>query len=593
MEPEDLESRIFRIIAERRTDDQKPGKRRKENTLGTGFFIWRKGRKALALTCWHVVDPPSSHWPPGKVLIEYQGNIYEAVISRDRSCPDQDLAVLEVDIEYVKTVDLDPEWHRGDRVYVTGFQEQDKFAGPVGIDSSISQHNPYAHPTFKGVMQEVINFISDGIQFREGMSGAPILNLESGKVCAVETGYRPEEPGCQYRGYGIELKHLYDSWPEFKELCPPRDFDPLQERITLNKILAAYAQQTQSSRLCDVLAKQTRDLISQYGASDALARKRIAEELKQSGFLKKRKKILALLDAMTIDIMFYELKIADLVVRQTVKDVFSFLTNMIDESLTMFYWGILMFTSLRGKQERSEVREYLKEVALKALEDMDKQILAQHMLRLFGHYNSSMGLQAFKTIVKEPRIDALCSRIIRLLDKEKHSLAELRSAPDIYTSIKTMRRVNDSLVFLSEQEFAALWQAFHKQRDIIASKNPDKEEQMILLGAYTVTAQNVYGVEIDPTNKQSVVTNKMQRFSEIVAELELTTKEDIEKALQEAPWSLIASDMFEYYRMRFWDETMHCFQASCLIRTLYMQSEFFNGSFFPKIAMEKLGQTWQ
>lgn len=235
MEPHDLEPCIFRIVAERRTDDHKPGTLRQENTLGTGFFIQHKDRKTLALTCWHVINPPSPHWPSGKVLIEYQGTIYEATILQDKSNPHQDLAVLAGDIEHVKTVTLDPEWHRGDRVYVVGFQEQNEFAEPVGIDSNISEYNWYAHPIFGSNQQEVINFISDGIQFRPGMSGAPILNLESGKVCAVQTGYRPQAPGVQYRGYGIELKHLYDSWPEFRVICSPKSFNPSQKRTAVSQ----------------------------------------------------------------------------------------------------------------------------------------------------------------------------------------------------------------------------------------------------------------------------------------------------------------------------------------------------------------------
>lgn len=235
MKPEDLGSSIFRIIAER-CDDSQPSERRRENTLGTGFFIWYKDRKALALTCWHVVDPPAPTWLPGKAFIEYQGKTYEARILQDKSCPNQDLAVLEVDTDRVHVAALDPEWHRGDRVFVAGFQEQDQFTGLVYIDSSISEYNWYAHPLFGGKQQEVINFISDGIQFRPGMSGAPILNLESGKVCAVQTGYRPQEPGVQYRGYGIELKHLYSNcWPEFQVICPPKSFDPRQERTAASQ----------------------------------------------------------------------------------------------------------------------------------------------------------------------------------------------------------------------------------------------------------------------------------------------------------------------------------------------------------------------
>jgi hypothetical protein len=235
MKPQDLEFCIFRIVAERCADSQ-PDKRRLENTLGTGFFIQYKDRKALALTCWHVLDPPATAWPQGKVLIEYQGDIYEARILQDKSCPNQDLAVLEVDIDHAHVAALDPEWHRGDRVCVVGFQEQDQFAGPVYIDSSISEYNWYAHPLFGDKQQEVINFISDGIQFRPGMSGAPILNLESGKVCAVQTGYRPQEPEVQYRGYGIELKHLYsDRWPEFQAICPPKSFYPFQIRTTASQ----------------------------------------------------------------------------------------------------------------------------------------------------------------------------------------------------------------------------------------------------------------------------------------------------------------------------------------------------------------------
>lgn len=235
MEPQDLELCIFRIIAECCADSQ-PGRHRLENTLGTGFFIGHKNRKALALTCWHVVDPPAPRWSLGKALIEYQDRIYEARILQDKSCPNQDLAVLEADIDHVHIAALDPQWHRGDRVFVAGFQEQDKFT-LVRINSSIDPYNPYVYMAFKdSVLQQVISLVSAGIQFRKGMSGAPILNIESGKVCAVETGYQSEEPGVQYRGYGIELKHLYsDRWPEFHVICPPKSFDPLQKRATLSQ----------------------------------------------------------------------------------------------------------------------------------------------------------------------------------------------------------------------------------------------------------------------------------------------------------------------------------------------------------------------
>ncbi|MFF8572719.1 trypsin-like peptidase domain-containing protein [Streptomyces sp. NPDC015408] len=139
-------------------------------TLGTGFLATREGH---ILTCWHVVDGVDS------VYVQFEGDDRRtaAALSFDLSDSDADVAVLRI----LPPADrapaaLAPAWEVGDPLWSYGYQYQEHFASGFPVEGRISGDTR---------LNEQQLIVVSGTDVQRGLSGAPVLNLRTGKVAAL------------------------------------------------------------------------------------------------------------------------------------------------------------------------------------------------------------------------------------------------------------------------------------------------------------------------------------------------------------------------------------------------------------------------
>jgi len=137
---------------------------------GTGFFV----APGWILTCAHVVKEAKGE--PIKVRWQNQENWAQAVVERSIADP-YDLALLQVTLPANANppcVYLDEEIRSRDPLYLFGYPDQDF---PNGCPVTFNCEG------LTGDEPALIKFALG--QVRPGMSGSPLLNQRTGKVCGI------------------------------------------------------------------------------------------------------------------------------------------------------------------------------------------------------------------------------------------------------------------------------------------------------------------------------------------------------------------------------------------------------------------------
>lgn len=136
-----------------------------ESDTGTGFWV----APGTLLTCAHVLGDGSSD---DSVHLKWNGQVYQGLVTELRSRIDCAVITCNAnDIEH-PCVRFDEDVHIGDNLYTFGFTDQ----YPEG-DS--------AAPNVEGFSQDPLLLKLKGAQIRPGLSGAPLLNQQTGGICGM------------------------------------------------------------------------------------------------------------------------------------------------------------------------------------------------------------------------------------------------------------------------------------------------------------------------------------------------------------------------------------------------------------------------
>lgn len=167
---------------------------------GTGFFV----APGLILTCAHVVKALGS---PDRVQVRWQQQLAFAEAEILQQIPDLDLALLKFTSEKadLPCVFLDEGLRAGQELYFFGYPDEDFEHGcPVTV-------------TCEGYTGDVPPLIKFKLgQVRPGMSGSPLLNQRTGKVCGIVkfTRDRTSDLG----GGAISTHIILEQFPELRSL---------------------------------------------------------------------------------------------------------------------------------------------------------------------------------------------------------------------------------------------------------------------------------------------------------------------------------------------------------------------------------------
>ncbi|GER82683.1 hypothetical protein KTAU_13200 [Thermogemmatispora aurantia] len=236
------------------------------NPRGTGFFVG----PGLILTCAHVI--PSVHKATSSLQIYWQERYYEAAIttvSTDDSSPDRDLdlALLTVPLEDHPCVLLCGEAQPYSRLYTYGY--------PGSVPGGTSFIFDAAGPA--GERNQWVTFQRGPVD--PGMSGAPLLDRESGCVCGMiqfSLGLHSERggQGLQARVILAQLPDLVNHqlaahrqnrrWLELLSVeqrqrlgqCCPQYQPLLQQNTKALKVFISYSGSQRDRKLREELEKQ-------------------------------------------------------------------------------------------------------------------------------------------------------------------------------------------------------------------------------------------------------------------------------------------------------------------------------------------------
>ena len=196
---------------------------------GTGFFV----APGLILTCAHVVQRS-----PGQVQVCWQNQTLDAVV--ERSIPDSyDLALLRLTptVEgHSPCVWLDEEVRSRDPLYLFGYP-----------DEGDRQGEPRTFNCDGTTGSAIASILFNLGQVRPGMSGSPLLNQRTGKVCGMVKFTR--DRSSDLGGGAIPTRVILEQFPELRELQqgfhggdkrwvnlttqqPGIDFQPYLEAVT-------------------------------------------------------------------------------------------------------------------------------------------------------------------------------------------------------------------------------------------------------------------------------------------------------------------------------------------------------------------------
>ena len=218
---------------------------------GTGFFISSKG---YALTAYHCLPSDVVKAQKGKIDIFYNNRLMKLDCLLEMSLPEpEDIAVLKLSDSRSLAIDPLPlgyfdtsatfqernKFWKGKKVCIAGFPLGEFGQVETIVPGMVAESQPIVEEDIKSSQGsgpditgkvEWLRMLGDFADSLPGMSGAPVLDLESGTIAAVQNQYVPER--CDFI-YGTEIGWLLKRVPEFKsipekliEITPPQKPDP-------------------------------------------------------------------------------------------------------------------------------------------------------------------------------------------------------------------------------------------------------------------------------------------------------------------------------------------------------------------------------
>jgi hypothetical protein len=216
------------------------------NNLGTGFFV----APGLILTCAHVVQIKADQQV--NVYWQHQKQTYTAVLDKQQSVDAEkiDLALLKLNgiVPTHPCVYLDTLAQTGDQLYTYGYADRGELrVGQVPNGEPVS----FELEGYTGDDPPLLKF--KGGQARPGLSGSPLLNQQTGKVCAVvkATFDRNFDLG----GLGISTKDVLSVFPHLSAL--QQQFH--QDNTSWLTLLPKPSPQSPSSKLADKIGIVVQD----------------------------------------------------------------------------------------------------------------------------------------------------------------------------------------------------------------------------------------------------------------------------------------------------------------------------------------------
>lgn len=167
--------------------------------VGTGFFI----APGFVLTCAHLIeDAENGDYPLSEVDIHWRGERHPARVFRYAASPSPNLAVLETDLNEHPCAYLFESLRPDDTLYVCGFSREES--------------GDAVRLLIEGSEAHLSTLKLGSVTADAALSGAPVLNLRTGGVCAILN--TATEFGGESASRAIPASVLVDLFPEIQAI---------------------------------------------------------------------------------------------------------------------------------------------------------------------------------------------------------------------------------------------------------------------------------------------------------------------------------------------------------------------------------------
>lgn len=199
---------------------------------GTGFFV----APGLVLTCHHVLKSEAT------IEIWWQGKTYSANVNEHSE--EADLALLQLigEVPEHPVVQLDLTVTIGDPLYSFGYTDQYVDGDPADFDYVDETGGDW--PLMK----------LDQGQVRPGLSGAPLLNRRTGKVCGVMKKSR--DRASDLGGRGIPMTTVFKLFPQLRLEIETYQGNPFTRLMEFTQLSDLHNGQHHLNRIFEILNSQ-------------------------------------------------------------------------------------------------------------------------------------------------------------------------------------------------------------------------------------------------------------------------------------------------------------------------------------------------
>lgn len=193
-----------------------------KTVIGTGFFV----KPNSCLTCYHVIRDFVDQDPPADINVEYDGKTVVARYCAEKSKPEKEVAVLEINVPGAKKLPVARESGRSFEKAVRAYGYRVGFKGFTAT-GTLRPGTPEFSPTPnlpKGKLHIMETNLPSGATVG-GMSGCPVYDLRKQKVVGIQwgeaiVGIRGEETAAPAICYVIPIETVYEKWKELRPSLP-------------------------------------------------------------------------------------------------------------------------------------------------------------------------------------------------------------------------------------------------------------------------------------------------------------------------------------------------------------------------------------
>lgn len=327
-------------------------------------------------------------------------------------------------------------------------------------------------------------------------------------------------------------------------------------------------------RPAGVPADRVKDLVTGLSQAGAAERYKILRELR---FLRTEDGVLYLLSILPLDALLDNLNMVEASTHAT--DAFlEVCLNRPTPAATMMFWGVAAHIANAEKNSYSRMAARLFEGMLPKFLRLSPDAVASLSYRLYG-YSTEAGLQQMAHHISDRHFSKLAETLCRKLRPMRATKAPRPSASDMFAALYTADMVDNTVVYLTDDEVDSLWRFYDSGREELREMREAPDEMMAHGRGYFKALNQVFGyqfhIEHEASDEdvqrllRSMAVKKVDLFMKFIEIKEWEDSQDRSKWSEKELMQYAATDMFTYTKVYWYGKALDWFQLPCFCRSFF------------------------